>query len=158
MVVPEGTEGTLTQALGQSFTVYLGGNLVRVAGKDADVLGLPTPEPLVIPEGISREEVEALVWKQLSQCYDPEIPINIVDLGLIYECKLEDLERGRYRVRIRMTLTAPGCGMGGMLTHDVREQLLEIPAVESVDVELIFDPPWNSSLMSDAARLETGLF
>ena len=158
VVVPEGTEGTLTQALGQSFTVYLGGNLVRVAGRDADALGLSPPEPLVIPDGISRDEVEALVWKQLGQCYDPEIPINIVDLGLVYECKLEDLEGGRYRVRIRMTLTAPGCGMGGMLTHDVREQLLEIPSVESVDVELVFDPPWNQSLMSDVARLETGLF
>jgi probable FeS assembly SUF system protein SufT len=158
VVIPEGTEGTLTQALGQSFTVYLGGNLVRVAGRDADAMGLEVPSPLVIPKGASREEVEALVWNQLGQCYDPEIPINIVDLGLVYECKLEVLETGRYRVRIRMTLTAPGCGMGGMLTHDVREQLLEIPSIDSVDVELVFDPPWNSSRMSDAARLQTGLF
>ena len=157
VVVPEGTEGSLTQALGQSFTVYVGGNLVRIDGRDADAIGQTLPAPLVVSETATREELEALVWKQLSTCFDPEIPINIVDLGLVYDCLLEDMEKTSYRVKIRMTLTAPGCGMGGMLTQDVRERLLEIPRIKDVAVELVFDPPWSWSMMSDAARLQTGM-
>ena len=111
----------------------------------------------VVSETATREELEALVWKQLSTCFDPEIPINIVDLGLVYDCLLEDMDKTSYRVKIRMTLTAPGCGMGGMLTQDVRERLLEIPRIKDVAVELVFDPPWSWSMMSDAARLQTGM-
>ncbi|EQD30172.1 FeS assembly SUF system protein SufT [mine drainage metagenome] len=157
VVVPEGTEGSLTQALGQSFTVYVGGNLVRIDGRDADAIGKIPPEPLTVSSTATREELEALVWKQMGTCFDPEIPINIVDLGLVYDCLLEDMDDAAYRVKIRMTLTAPGCGMGGMLTRDVRERLLEIPRIREVDVELVFDPPWSWSMMSDAARLETGM-
>ena len=157
VVIPEGTEGSLTQALGQSFTVYVGGNLVRIAGANADAIGRTPPVPIQVSPTASREELEALVWKQLGTCYDPEIPINIVDLGLVYECSLENLDDRSYRAKIRMTLTAPGCGMGGMLTQDVRERLLEIPRLREVDVELIFDPPWSWSMMSDAARLEAGM-
>ncbi len=157
VIVPEGTEGSLTQALGQSFTVYVGGNLVRIDGKDADAIGQTPPQPLAVSPTATREELEALVWKQLATCFDPEIPINIVDLGLIYDCSLEDSDDSSYRVKIRMTLTAPGCGMGDMLTRDVRERLLEIPRIREIDVELVFDPPWSWSMMSDAARLQTGM-
>ncbi len=155
--LPAGTVGYITQALGGSFTVFVDGNLFRVAGNDADALGKELPTALHLPEGAGDDEVEALVWKQLRTCFDPEIPVNIVELGLVYDCVVEPLPGGERRVAIRMTLTAPGCGMGDILVEDVTSKLEQIPTVAETDVDLVFDPPWNQSMMSDVARLETGM-
>ena len=155
--LPAGTVGYITQALGGSFTVYVEGNLMRIAGADADAIGkdpLPLPE---LPPDADDTDVEALAWQQLRTCFDPEIPVNIVELGLVYACEVLSQEDGRRQVRVRMTLTAPGCGMGETLVDDVRSKLELIPTVSEADVELVFDPPWNQSMMSMAARLETGL-
>ncbi len=157
VTLPAGETGYITQALGGSFTVYVDGNLFRIQGSDADAIGKESPAPLVLDEGASDKDVEALVWQQLRTCFDPEIPVNIVDLGLVYECTLSRDEQGRRGVRVRMTLTAPGCGMGDILVDDVRAKLQAIPTVGDVDVELTFDPPWNYMMMSDVARLETGM-
>ena len=108
-------------------------------------------------EHTSDADVEKLVWEQLRTCFDPEIPVNIVDLGLVYECTLSHREDGTRKVEVRMTLTAPGCGMGDILVEDVRTKLEAIPTVTETDVELVFDPPWNHTMMSDVAKLETGM-
>lgn len=157
VTLPAGSIGYITQALGGSYTVFVEGNLFRVAGQDGDAIGKEPAPPIELPEGASDAEVEALVWRQLRTCFDPEIPINVVDLGLVYEADVESIEGGR-RVSIRMTLTAPGCGMGDILVDDVRSKVELIPTVVEADVELVFDPPWNRSMMSEAARLETGMF
>jgi probable FeS assembly SUF system protein SufT len=157
VTLPAGTTGFMTQALGGSFTIYIEGNLFRVAGRDGDAIGkapLVAPE---VPEDATEAEIESAVWQQLRTCYDPEIPINIVELGLVYECKIERADSGQRIVKVRMTLTAPGCGMGEILTQDVREKIEIIPTVERAEVELVFDPPWNQSMMSEEARLEAGL-
>jgi probable FeS assembly SUF system protein SufT len=157
VTLPAGSIGYITQALGGSYTVFVEGNLFRVAGKDADAIGKEPPMPLELPEGASDEDVEKLVWKQLRSCFDPEIPINVVDLGLVYEATVRTRDDGRREVGIRMTLTAPGCGMGDILVDDVRSKLELIPTVVEADVELVFDPPWTRNMMSEAARLETGM-
>ncbi len=153
-----GTEVLVTQSLGGSFTLNVNGNLVRIEGKDADAIGkepvlLPTDKITEYQEGVS----EALVWDQLRTCYDPEIPVNIVDLGLIYELEITEIEAGQFHIGVQMTLTAPGCGMGPVLTQDIENKLLLIPHVKKVDVVLVFDPPWNSERMTEAAKLELGL-
>jgi probable FeS assembly SUF system protein SufT len=158
VTLPAGQVGYITQALGGSFTVYVDGNLFRISGADADALGKEPPPALELPEGAGDEDVEKLVWQQLRTCFDPEIPINIVDLGLVYTCAIERLDDGRRKVKVEMTLTAPGCGMGEILVDDVCTKLEMIPTVAEADVDLVFDPPWNQSMMSDAARLETGMF
>ena len=158
MTLPAGSVGYITQALGGSYTVFVEGNLFRIAGADADAIGKEAPEPLELPSDAGDEAVEQLVWKQLRTCFDPEIPINVVDLGLVYDAVVSHREDGERLVEIRMTLTAPGCGMGDILVDDVRTKLELIPTVAEADVELVFDPPWNRSMMSDAARLETGMF
>ncbi|HVN43013.1 MAG TPA: putative Fe-S cluster assembly protein SufT [Steroidobacteraceae bacterium] len=152
----EGQKGYITQALGGSFTVYVEGNLFRVAGKDADALGKEPASAPELPPNASDEDVRDLAWRQMKGCYDPEIPINIVDLGLVYECNVLAEPDGRV-LDIKMTLTAPGCGMGEVLVEDVRDKVSGIPTVKRVDVELVFDPPWSQSMMSEAARLQTGL-
>lgn len=157
VTLPAGTVGYITQSLGGSFTVFVDGNLFRVAGVDADAIGKEPVAPPSLPEDATIEDVEKLVWSQIKTCYDPEIPVNIVDLGLIYRCELEPTDEGQHRVNVVMTLTAPGCGMGDILVEDVRSKLLLVPTVEEVDVELTFDPPWNHQMMSDVARLETGM-
>ena len=157
VTLPAGSIGYITQALGGSYTVFVEGNLFRVAGKDADAIGKEPPAPLELPAGASDEDVEKLVWKQLRSCFDPEIPINVVDLGLVYEATVRTRDDGQREVGIRMTLTAPGCGMGDILVDDVRSKLELIPTVAEADVELVFDPPWNRTMMSEAARLETGM-
>jgi probable FeS assembly SUF system protein SufT len=153
----EGTSGFITQALGGSFSVYVEGNLFRIAGADADALGKEPVKPPAIPENATDEDIEAVIWEQLKTCYDPEIPVNIVDLGLIYRCDIKSLPDGQRSVSIDMTLTAPGCGMGEILVQDAQEKIAVIPTVGDVRVELVFDPPWNQSMMSDEARLQTGL-
>ncbi len=155
--LPAGSIGYITQSLGGSFTVYLDGNLFRIAGEDADALGKPVPVKPELPQDATDADVEDLVWKQLKTCFDPEIPIDVVELGLVYECVLENVDGGR-KVGVKMTLTAPGCGMGEVLVADVRDKLEAIPTITEADVELVFDPPWNASMMSEEARLETGMY
>lgn len=155
--LPEGTTGFITQALGGSFTVYVEGNLFRVAGADADALGKEPVPPPEVPENATDKDIESVIWQQLRTCYDPEIPVNIVDLGLIYRCDVKPRPDGQRSVEVEMTLTAPGCGMGDVLVQDAQEKIAVIPTVADVGVELVFDPPWNQSMMSDEARLQTGL-
>lgn len=153
-----GKTGFITQALGGSFTVYVEGNLFRIAGNDADALG---KDPMIAPElppNATDEDVRELVWDQMRQCYDPEIPINIVELGLVYECEIAHEPNGERVASIKMTLTAPGCGMGEVLVQDVKDKVELVPTIKRADVELVFDPPWNQTMMSDAARLQTGMF
>lgn len=162
VTLPAGQSGYITQALGGSFTVFVDGNLFRIDGADADAIGKEQPTPLTLVEGAGDEEVEKLVWQQLRTCYDPEIPVNIVDLGLVYECTIEkylneSVDNGQRKVKVVMTLTAPGCGMGDILVDDVRTKIEAIPTVAEADVELTFDPPWNHTMMSDVAKLETGM-
>ncbi len=157
LLLRTGTTGFITQALGGSFTVYVEGNLFRIAGIDADALGKEPVAPPSVPENASDADIEAVVWEQLKTCYDPEIPINIVDLGLVYRCDIRPLGNGERSVSIDMTLTAPGCGMGDILVADAREKIALIPTIADVRVELVFDPPWNQTMMSDEARLQTGL-
>lgn len=153
----QGTQGFITQALGGSFTVYVEGNLFRVAGSDADALGKEPVPPPDVPANATDKDIEDVVWQQLKTCYDPEIPINIVDLGLVYRLDVTRMPDGQRSVSVDMTLTAPGCGMGEILVQDAQEKIAIIPTVKDVKVELVFDPPWNASMMSDEARLQTGM-
>ncbi len=157
--LPAGSVGYITQALGGSYTVFVEGNLFRIAGKDADAIGKEPAEPLQLAEGADDDAVEQLVWKQLRTCFDPEIPINVVDLGLVYTATISPHpdHAGQRLVHVDMTLTAPACGMGDILVSDVRDKLEMIPTVAEADVDLVFDPPWTRHMMSEAARLETGM-
>ena len=157
VVLPAGQSGYITQALGGSFTVYVDGNLFRVAGSDAGALGKPPPAQIALADDASDGDVEKRVWDQLRTCYDPEIPINVVELGLVYDVSLERRDDGARKVYVKMTLTAPGCGMGDILVDDVRSKLELIPTVAEADVDLVFEPPWGQHMMSDAAKLETGM-
>lgn len=165
LMVPSGIPVTLpvdalvyiTQAMGGSFTVYYEGNLVRVPGADADALGKDLVKPPALPDNATDEQFEALAWEQLKTIYDPEIPINIVELGLVYECSIQRLPSGQRSVSIIMTVTAPGCGMGEILVEEARQKISIIPTVAETNVELVFDPPWSQDMMSEAARLEAGL-
>ena len=165
VIVPDGTvvplkpgvSGFITQALGGSFTIYVEGNLFRIAGEDADAIGKESTRPPELPPNATVEDVRKLAWDQMRNCYDPEIPINIVELGLVYECEVAPQDDGTRSISIKMTLTAPGCGMGEVLVQDVKEKVELIPTVSRVDVELVFDPPWSQSMMSEAARLQTGM-
>ena len=158
VTMPAGTVGYITQALGGSFTVFVDGNLFRVAGVDADAIGKEPVMPPSLPENATEEDIERLLWDQMKTVYDPEIPVNIVDLGLIYRCEIDQDENGGLAIDVVMTLTAPGCGMGDILVDDVRSKLELVPTVNRVNVELTFEPPWNHSMMSEVARLETGMF
>ena len=168
VMIPEGSTVSLaagtvvyvTQALGGAVTVNANGNLARIAAADVDALGMEaTALPATHAQGNADGSVDTnLIWEQLSTCYDPEIPINIVELGLIYRCEVKSEEDGRNRVEIDLTLTAPGCGMGPFLVDDVRSKVALVPNVNDVDIELVFDPPWNQEMMSEAARLETGMY
>ena len=157
LTLREGTTGFLTQALGGSFTVYVEGNLFRISGIDADALGKDPVPPPSVPDNATDEDIEAVIWEQLKTCYDPEIPVDIVNLGLVYRCDVKPLGNGERSVSVDMTLTAPGCGMGDVLVQDAREKIAVIPTVSDVDVELVFDPPWHVGMMSEEARLQTGM-
>ena len=168
-LVPAGTPVTLlagesaqvTQALGGSYTVVVNGNMFRIDGRDADALGMQCVEPPSKASSTTRtrEEVEKLVWDALKTVYDPEIPVNIVDLGLIYSCALDAAQGGTaYRVDIKMTLTAPGCPMAPVIQQDVESKLMALEDVREVNVELVWDPPWNQSMLTDAAKLSLGLY
>jgi probable FeS assembly SUF system protein SufT len=161
MALVAGSTVWLTQSLGASYTVMTDrGHLVRIDGEDADAIGL-TPVPKLHrtddPVVASETEVENEIWDQLKHCFDPEIPVNVVDLGLIYHCGVSPVPEGGYKASVRFTLTAQGCGMGQFLKEDIRNKLLTIPAVREVDVELIWDPPWNQTMMSPSAKQQLGI-
>jgi probable FeS assembly SUF system protein SufT len=166
-VIPVGTRITLqkgeqayvTQSLGGSYTVVVNGNMFRIEGKDADALGLQAVERNTgaATGPVTLEQVEKEIWDQLRTCYDPEIPVNIVDLGLVYDCHIVPLGQNSYKVEVKMTLTAPGCGMGPVLQQDVQNKLLGLEVVDDVSVELVWDPPWNQSMLSEPAKLQLGL-
>jgi len=152
-----GSVGYITQSLGGSFTVYVEGNLFRIAGEDAAAIGREPPSKIELPPDATDADVERLAWEQLRTCYDPEIPVNIVDLGLIYACEISRQPDGSRSAAVKLTLTAPGCGMGEVLVQDAKDKLLQIPTLVAADVELVFDPPWDREMMSEAARLQTGM-
>lgn len=155
-LLPEGTRGWVTQVLGGNYTVQLEtGRLVRVSADEADAIGRQIATS-VAEDG--RPLTPEKVWDALRQCYDPEIPLNIVELGLIYELALREHPGGGIDVDITMTLTAPGCGMGQVLADDVHAKVKGLPGVEDVKVDLTFDPPWSTDRMSEEARLELGMF
>ena len=167
-VVPAGTKVTLqkgeqafiTQSLGGTYTVIVNGNMFRLEAKDADALGLEVAAKPTANTGTPStvEEIEKEAWNQMRTCYDPEIPVNIVDLGLVFDCHFDPLGApDRYKVEVKITLTAPGCGMGGVLSQDVQNKLLSIDGIDEANVAVVFDPQWNQAMMSEAAKLQLGM-
>ncbi len=148
------TEVIITQQLGTSFTVNIYGNLARIEGSDADALGKTVQQ---MEQDFSNMSLEDAVYAQLRTCFDPEIPVNIVDLGLIYDCKIEPIENDKNIVHIKMTLTAPGCGMGPVIADDAKRKIESLPKVVEAKIELVFDPPWGREMMSDEAKLALGI-
>lgn len=158
VTLQKGEQAYITQSLGGSYTVIVNGNMFRIDGKDADALGLQQQTKAASTGApVTQENLEKEIWNQLRSCYDPEIPVNIVDLGLVYDCHLTPLSASNYKVDVKMTLTAPGCGMGPMLAQDVQNRLLGLEGVDDVGVELVWEPPWNQAMMSEAAKLQLGL-
>ena len=167
-IVPVGTKVTLlkgeqahiTQSLGGTYTVVVNGNMFRIEPQDADALGLEAPAqraPAASGGPITPEQLEQQVWESLKTCYDPEIPVNVVDLGLIYDCHLTPIGAHNFKADVKMTLTAPGCGMGPVLAQDVQNKLLSLEPIDEANVELVWDPPWNQGMMTEAAKLQLGL-
>lgn len=154
-VLPAGTSVRVMQFLGSSYTVTSPLGMFRIDVKDADAMGLTPAVPPPV-ERVDGAFSEKLVWDQLKTVYDPEIPVNIADLGLIYSCVITPLNSTGYKIDIKMSMTAPGCGMGNVLKADVESKLLRLPEVREVNVEIVFDPPWNIDRMSEAARLQLG--
>ncbi|UJJ31450.1 putative Fe-S cluster assembly protein SufT [Halopseudomonas maritima] len=154
LTIPKDTFVTITQALGGNYTVTYNGQMVRVDGTDAEALGLE-PELLSFPEAEDDQIREEQVWEALKTVYDPEIPVDLVNLGLVYAVEVDQSAR---KVTIEMTLTAPGCGMGPVLVGDVEYRVKLVPNVDEVKVDLVFDPPWQRHMMSEEAQLETGMF
>ena len=161
--IPKGTPGVITQTLGGNYTIATYQGLARVAEKDLDALGLEKPAAtngaakVKSAPSESGEVEEKAVWDQLRQCFDPEIPVNIVDLGLVYDCQLTKGPEGGVKVDVKMTLTAPGCGMGPAIAHDAQSKILTIDGVDEAEVQLVWDPPWNQSMISEAGRMKLGM-
>ena len=161
VLVPQGAQATITQSLGGTYTVITDrGLMVRVSGKEVEAIGkTPTDVPAAATAAdLTPEQLEGAVWDTLKTCFDPEIPVNIVDLGLVYLCELQPNEDGGSNVKIKMTLTAPGCGMGPVIAGDVKHKLEALPGVKQADVEVVFDPVWDRSMMTDAAKLQLGFW
>jgi probable FeS assembly SUF system protein SufT len=165
VMVPSGAKVTLqaghlvmiTQALGGTYTVIINGNMARIDGKDADAIGkevVVTPKEAVAHTGPVDQKA---LWDQMRTCYDPEIPVNIVDLGLVYDCKVTPVPENGNKVEVKMTLTAPGCGMGSSIAADVERKIRSVPGVTDASVELVWEPQWNQSMMSEAAKLQLGM-
>ena len=152
VTLPAGTVGYITQALGGSFTVFVEGNLFRVAGENADAIGKTAPRPLELDDTEDDEAVEKLVWQQLRTCFDPEIPINVVELGLIYEIRISETNE----VDIDMTLTSPNCPVAESLPKEVEDKVKAMEAITDCRVHIVFDPPWDKDMMSEEAKLELG--
>lgn len=167
ITIPDGVAGTLKkgemvtihQSLGNNYTVVTEmGHMVRIAGVDADALGMETHQLHTLVSETSPESVEKNCWEVMKTVYDPEIPVNIVDLGLVYSCKVTPVGEGLNDVHIKMTLTAPGCGMGPVIQGDVEKCIRSLPGVDRVDVEVVLDPPWSRDMMSEVAQLQLGLY
>lgn len=165
VLLPAGAHATITQSLGGSYTLITDrGLMVRISGREVEAIGksaegLPEAAATAGEAGaaITPDQLESLVWDQMKTCYDPEIPVNIVDLGLVYLCDLAAAEDGRTNVKVKMTLTAPGCGMGPVLAGDVKNKIESLPGVAAAEVEVVFDPVWDRSMMSEAAKLQLGM-
>jgi probable FeS assembly SUF system protein SufT len=155
VMIGVGTPVDITQTLGGSYTVRSGGGLFRIAAKDADALGHTAAESAAPAKGDAVDE--QAVWDALKTCYDPEIPVNIVDLGLVYDLHLEPTTAGNRRVAVKMTLTAPGCGMGPVIARDAQMKLLDLPGIEDAAVEIVWDPPWHQSMITAEGRRILGL-
>ncbi len=159
LTLEKGTQGVITQTLGGSYTIATPYGLSRIADKDLDALGIerqPTAPGQTATQTngtVSEEDV----WNQLRQCFDPEIPVNIVDLGLVYDCRLMKKDDGGTRVEVKMTLTAPGCGMGPAIAHDAQSKILSIDGIDEAEVQLVWDPPWNQNMISEAGRMKLGM-
>lgn len=165
-IVPSGERVTLrrdepvriTQALGGTYTVVMGGNMYQISGENADALGMEVDASLAAEDGdIVKVVDEQVVWDQLKTCYDPEIPVNIVDLGLIYDLQIVPLNPRGHKVLIKMTLTAPGCGMGPVIAGEAERKVRAVPGVTDVRVELVWEPQWNKAMMTEEAQLQLGL-
>ncbi len=157
VALPAGTTVDITQTLGGSYTIRTHGGLFRLAATDADALGLEASAPAAsgpVTEGPADEKI---IWNTLRTCYDPEIPVNIVDLGLVYDLHIEPLPSGNSLVSVKMTLTAPGCGMGATIAGDAQQKLLYLPGVEEAVVEIVWDPPWHQSMITEQGRKILGL-
>jgi len=164
VTLPKGTVAVITQSLGGTYTLQVPsfGGLYRVASKDADAIGKETPEapPAAAPAADGAPagtDIDRQVWGALKTCFDPEIPVNIVDLGLVYDMRVSDLGDSGKRVEVKMTLTAQGCGMGGYIAQDARQKLLELPGIEEADVEVVWDPPWSPQMISPEGRQQLGM-
>jgi probable FeS assembly SUF system protein SufT len=161
----EGTEVTITQTMGGTFTVQFIGGLARIEARDADCLGKEvadaTPKKAGESKGAaaSQDEMEKMVWDQLKTVFDPEIPVNIVDLGLVYDCNIDEFKDspGEYKVEVNMTLTAPGCGMGPVIQQDAFTKIMDLEDVQEANVEIVWEPAWNQGMMAEAAKLQLGL-
>jgi len=159
VTLQKGESATIMQSLGGTYTVTLNGNMFRIDGMDADALGKKPDQTPAQKAGKpeSEEDLEKQVWDQMKTCYDPEIPVNVVDLGLIYDCHIEELTLGSHKANVKMTLTAPGCGMGPVIQADVENKILCVETVDEVDVELVWEPLWARDMMTETARLELGM-
>jgi probable FeS assembly SUF system protein SufT len=163
VTLPAGTALEIAQTLGGSYTVQTGGGLFRIAARDADALGIGTTTTSLMeevsrkPSGPAGPVDEKLIWDTLKSCFDPEIPVNIVDLGLVYDMRIEALPGGNSKVLVKMTLTAPGCGMGSVIASDAQQKLLYLPGVEDAAVEIVWDPPWHQSMITSDGRKTLGL-
>ncbi|HEY3861096.1 MAG TPA: putative Fe-S cluster assembly protein SufT [Verrucomicrobiae bacterium] len=162
VTLPAGMEVDITQTLGGNYTVRTPDGLFRIAAKDADAIGMAPSASLMEevcrkPDGPAGPVEEKLVWDTLKTCFDPEIPVNIVDLGLVYDLVVEPVPSGNSRVRVKMTLTAPGCGMGTIIAADARQKLLFLPGVDDAEVEIVWDPPWHQSMITADGRRILGL-
>src|SRR5215468_7852509 len=161
LMLPQGTEVVVTQSLGGSFTLLVPsyGGLFRLANRDADAIGKEVPPEVAaaVAEPLSGEDLEQRVWQVLKTCYDPEIPVNIVDLGLIYEMQIQPLTDATNRVEVKMTLTAQGCGMGTSIAADAQFKLLDLPGVKEADVQVVWDPPWTPQRISPEGKAILGI-
>ena len=153
--IAEGSEVTITQSLGGTYTILSNQGLARVDGKDADALGLVVEKKAPVVEGETTVDEKAAL-KQLRLVFDPEIPVNIVDLGLVYETLVEKVDDATYKINVKMTLTAPGCGMGPAIAADAQKRLLELPGVTEANVDLTWDPPWSQNMVSEVGRMQLG--
>jgi probable FeS assembly SUF system protein SufT len=164
LTLPEGSTVVVTQSLGGSYTVALDtGQLARISGADADALGIESDQATQASTAeahdkaaLEGEELKEAIWEQLKTCYDPEIPVNIVDLGLVYDCEVQE-DGSMTNVEVKMTLTAPGCGMGPSIAADVQRKIMTLPGVDSADVDLVWDPPWNQDMISEEGKMKLGM-
>ena len=153
-MIKKGTKVKITQSLGGDYTLYVNGNLIKISGQDADVIN---KKKVDLKTEKIEEYDEKVLWDILKTCYDPEIPVNIVDLGLVYDLVTKQLKNNKYYINIKMTLTAPGCGMGPVIAQDVESKLKNITFVEDVLVEVVWEPLWNQSMMTEEAQLKLGM-